>query len=512
MAPLTVPLWLVEQRTLARSLIPELDRGDEQSLAAQIASFYREAIQGGRMRAGDRLPAIRQVAEGLSVTRATVQEAYRQLGISELVEGVVGRGTTVLPGKLAAGATAADAELLSAYASAALRQSQQFVGAPPLPRGRTQVANFAELSPDAARFPVAELRRAMDFVLGSRGAELLGYAHSPAGLPELLLQLAQWDPMRPLPDDILITSGGQQALDLVLRTLCAPGDAVVLTNPSYHQMHGLLKAHGLRSIPVPMDHRGLDLVALRAAMAAPDVRLVYLMPTFHNPTGYSLDEQQRRAAMNVIVATNVPVLEDEYQILLRCRGEQPPSLRQLDPRGLTLAAFTFSKGLFPGLRMGWVTGAPKLLRPMSAVKRYMDLETSPLLQAALVEFVASGAMHIYLDELRAELRLRHATLQQHLRVRLPSGCTLTDPEGGYLCWLELPEAGLGDRLAELAAERGVRVVPGRMFDSQGKPSRGVRLSLSRANPDEIRAGAEVLAECCQLLLGAEVVSNARVFV
>lgn len=497
--------------TLARSLIPDLDRASEQPLAEQIARFYREAIEGGRLRAGDRLPPIREVAEGIGVTRATVQEAYRRLGEAAYVEGVVGRGTTVLPGKVVADSAGAST-LLSAYATAALRQSQQMAGAPSLPRGRGLVANFAELSPDAARFPVDELRRAMDRVLGSRGAELLGYANAPGGLPELRAQLAQWDPMRPSPDDVLITSGGQQALDLVLRTLCAPGDAVVLSNPSYHQMHGLLKAHGLRAVPVPIDERGLDLVALQAALQTPDVRLVYLMPTFHNPTGLSLDEAQRRAAMAVITATNVPVLEDEYQIFLRCRGTQPPSLRELDPRGLTLAAFTFSKGLFPGLRMGWVQGQPRLLRPMGAVKRFMDLETSPLLQAVLVEFVASGAMDTYLDDLRAELRVRHETLQTHLRERLPAGCTLTDPEGGFLCWLQLPEPGLGDRLAELAVERGVRVVPGRMFDSAGKPSRGVRLSLSRVSPAEICAGAEILAECCQLLLGAEANPSSRVFV
>jgi 2-aminoadipate transaminase len=497
---------------LSRHPLPDVDRSTGAPLTEQIARFYREAIEHGRLRTGDRLPPIRMVADSVGVTRATVQEAYRRLAEQGLVEGVVGRGTTVMP--LAGGSDGERSGTgpLSAYAAAALRQSQAMGGAPALPRGRALVANFAELSPDGALFPVAALRAAMDRVLASRGSELLGYAGAPSGMAELRAQLAHRDPLRPSPDDILITSGGQQALDLVLRTLCAPGDAVVVTNPSYHQMHGLLKAHGLRALPVPTDGRGLDLDALAAAVRQPDARLVYLLPTFHNPTGLTLDDRQRRAVVDVIAKTGVPILEDEYQLFLRCRGQQPASLRQLDPRGLTLAAFSFSKGLFPGLRMGWVQGPPRLLRPMVAVKRFMDLETSALLQAALVEFIANGEMDGYLDALRAELRRRHETMQRELRPALPPGCTLTAPDGGFLCWLELPEPGLGDRLADLAAERGVRVCPGRVFDAQGRPARGVRLSLSRAGVDEIAAGAEVLADCAHRLVAAPATTASRTFV
>jgi 2-aminoadipate transaminase len=241
------------------------------------------------------------------------------------------------------------------------------------------------------------------------------------------------------------------------------------------------------------------------------VRLLYLMPSFHNPTGRTLDRAQRTALMDVVARTRVPVLEDEYQETLRFRGEAPPSLRTLDPRGLTVTVRTFSKGLFPGLRMGWVHGGPDVLQPMSAVKRFMDLETSALLQAALVEFVQQGAMDRYLIKLRAELQTRHAALQQALWPALPPGCLLTAPDGGFVTWLELPQHGQGDQLADLAATRGVRVVPGRVFDAQGRPSRGVRLSLSRATTTQITAGAAVLADLANDLVRAKVEAPARHF-
>ena len=484
------------------ALLPEVDRDAPQGLAAQIAGFYTRAIADGRMRTGERLPPIRTVAEACDVTRATVLEAYRQLAAEGLVEGTVGRGTTVV-GAPVSEADAAKARLLSPYADAALRRSREMPGAPPLPAGRALVTNFAELTPDGQRFPVDAWRAAMDAVLQREGSKLLGYGQATNGLPELRALLAasahDIDPgLRA--DQVLVTAGAQQALDLVLRTFCKPGDTVVVMQPSYHQMHGLLRAHGLQVVQVPVTADGMALDQLAHAVRRRTVRLVYLMPTFHNPTGLTLDRAQRQALLDVFTDTAVPIVEDEYQTSLRFRGEPLPTLRSLDPRGLTVTVSTMSKGLFPALRIGWITGSEELLQPMAAVKRFMDLETSPLLQAALVEFVQARGLDHYLDALRIELRQRHATLQQCCDELLPAGCSITDPDGGFLAWLELPQAGQGDRLAELAVARGVRVVPGRVFDLHGQPSRGVRLSLSRADDKQIRAGIRVLAECAQSLM------------
>jgi 2-aminoadipate transaminase len=350
----------------------------------------------------------------------------------------------------------------------------------------------------------------MDAVLTRRGAELLGYGRAQHGLPELRELLAartrDIDPGLAA-DDLLVTAGAQQALDLVLRTFCAPGDTVVVTSPSYHQMHGLLRAHGLNFVQVPFTADGLDLEQLERALVRRQARLVYLTPTFHNPTGRTLDLAQRRALMDVVARTATPIVEDEYQSALRMRGEPLPTLRSLDPRGLTVTVSSVSKGLFPALRIGWIAGSGDVLRPMAAVKRFMDLETSALLQAALVEFIREGHLDRHLDALRGELRLRHAALQSACREHLPAGCAVTDPDGGFVAWLELPEPGHGDRLADLAADRGVRVVPGRVFDLHGLPSRGVRLSLTRADQRQIRDGIAVLAAQCRAVLGAPVAAR-----
>ncbi len=491
---------------MLRTPLPQLDPAAPAPLAAQIAAYYAGAIREGRMRAGDRLPPIRLAAQACEVGRATVQEAYRRLADDGLVEATVGRGTTVRAGASAsptAVAGAGGASLLSAYALAALRRTQEMPGAPPLPVGRELVANFAELAPDGERFPVDEWRAAMDAVLQRRGAEVLGYGHEPNGLRELRECIA--DRMRDVDatadaDDILVTAGAQQALDLVLRTLCAPGDTVLVTDPSYHQMHGLLRAHGLQVVPIPFGANGLDLDALRRQLQRHDVRLLYLMPTFHNPTGRTLDLAQRRALVELLAPTAVPIVEDEYQHSLRFRGEPLPTLRSLDTRRRTITVATFSKELFPALRIGWVQADAELREAMAAVKRFMDLETSPLLQAALTEFLRQGSLDRHLDDLRLELRRRHEALHEACRAHLPAGCRVTEPAGGFVAWLELADPGQGDRLAELAAARGVRVVPGRVFDLHGRPSHGVRLCLARAPVAAIEAGIAALGACVRDML------------
>ncbi|MAD32327.1 MAG: hypothetical protein CMJ88_01020 [Planctomycetes bacterium] len=485
-------------------ILPELDPRSTSTTSEQISRFYESAIDDGRVPIGDRLPPIRVVASRCQVTRATVQDAYRRLADRGLVEGTVGRGTVVLT-TTAGGDPASNgsARLVSPYAEAALRRTKAMAGAPTLASEQACVANFAELQPDDARFPIPEWRAAMDAVLEHHGRELLGYGHSAMGLDELRELLARRseasDPAL-RGDQLLVTAGAQQALDLILRTVCSIGDTVVVTEPSYHHMHGLLRAHGLQVVQVPFGPDGLDHAQLTSVLARPSVRLCYLMPTFHNPTGRTLDIAQRRDLIDAVSSTDVVLVEDEYQHSLRCRGEALPTLRSMDPRGRTLTVSTVSKELFPALRIGWIAGDHKLLEPMAAVKRFMDLETSPLLQAALVEFMKRGSFDRHLQHLRVELGRRHEALQLACAEHLPSECRVTDPEGGFVAWLEMPNEGQGDQLAELAVERGVRVVPGRAFDLDGSPSRGVRLSLTRATVEEIHAGVRVLGQCASELL------------
>ncbi len=475
--------------------LPSISRSSSEPLVEQIARHYQSAIQHGRLRPGDRLPTIRAVADQLQVTRNTVQEAYRRLSETGLVSASVGRGTEVTGGH---GVTS-DRGVFSPGARAALRQLETAPQAPAAREGTIVVANFAELLPDQHHFPVAEFRDSLERVFQRRGSDLLVYGQ-PAGDAELRKLLARRRECADDvcdPEEVLITSGAQQGIDLVLRTFTAPGDAVAVAVPTYHHLFGLFRAHGLELVPVATGPSGIDLHDVERVLARPGIRLLYLMPTFHNPTGWTMGLEQREELIEILSRTEVPVLEDEFQRELRFAGDPLPSLRALDPRALTVTVRTFSKGLFPGVRTGWVQASPKILGPMSALKRYTDLETSPLVQAALADFMTRGVLDTYLTELRAELARRHEAAQAALAEHMPAGSSWTDPEGGFALWIDVPPGIDTDRLADFAADRGVLVTPGRVFDPQAAPSSGLRLSLSQTSPEQVAHGIEILGACAR---------------
>jgi DNA-binding transcriptional MocR family regulator len=471
--------------------LPQLRRDTKEPMVQQILAHYRAAIRAGRLRPGDRLPPIRVVAAHAGVTRTTVQEGYRRLAEAGLVEGTVGRGTVVTGPE-----DQTPPSLFSQGADAAWRFLRQLQPAPPTVPVAETVASFADLFPDPSLFPVDAFRASMERMLRERGGELLVYGGHPMGDEELRRLVAGRTlpgERASAPDEILITSGAQQGLDLVLRAFTAPGDAVAVPVPSYHHLFGLLKSHGLDLVPIPSGTHGIDIAELERALAQPRVRLLYVIPTFHNPTGRTLDRAQRARLLEAIQRTRVPVLEDDSERELRFAGEALPPLRTADARGLTVTVQTLSKGLFPGVRLGWVQGAADVLGRIAALKRFCDLETSPLLQAALADFIAQGAMDRYLGELRSALRERHATAQRALAEFLPDGCVWSRPEGGFALWVETPVDG--ERLAASAASRGVLVTPGRIFDPLQRAGNGLRLSLSRVSPRQVRDGIRILGEC-----------------
>ncbi len=493
--------------------------------AATIAAHFRARIASGALRVGDRLPTIRAVAGEVGVARSTVQLAWRTLQDEGLVESTVGRGTVVrsvpgLQGTAAPGAgprgwgsngraasleavggratspsevdaPSAGTPLLSRAAEAALRTFRA-MHPPQPPRDRPVVADFAGLRPDPELFPVDAFRAAVDAVLAGGDGSTLTYGGESSGDRRLRELLAQRHGEDADADRVLVTSGAQQGIELVIRAFASPGDAVAVSVPTYHQLFGVLAAHGVDLLPIEAPDGVADPARVARVLERPEVRLFYAMPSFHNPTGATLDLAQRRALMDVVSRSDVPVLEDEYECELRFRGDELPSLASMDSRGLTVTVRSFSKALFPGVRIGWLEAAPEVLAPLRALKRFSDLESSPFLQAALAGFVESGAMDSYLDRLRGELARRHAAADAALRELFPAGTRWSRPEGGLSLWVVLPEGIDAERVAVRAAAEGVLVTPGRLFDPRPRPCTSMRLSLTRTDEATIARGLEVL--------------------
>jgi DNA-binding transcriptional MocR family regulator len=469
-----------------------LDRGagDGRPLYQQIAEGIRGELEAGRLGAGDRLPPIRELARRLAVNRDTVALAYEALAAAGVVEASVGRGTFVARnGERAEPAHAPPRPALSATTERLLALER----ARPRFGSANGAAPLHTLIPDPSLYPWDEFRRTLHRVLGEGGAELLLYGE-PRGHPamrEALASRLRDAGLATQADDLVLCHGASQGIALAVRLFAGPDDVVALEEPTYNNVLATIAGLGLRTAAVPMRKDGLDLAALERTLARPEVKVLYTIPTFHNPLGTTTSLAHRRALLEIAVRAGKPVIEDGYEMDLRFEGRPVPPLAALDAHGLVVHLSSFSKSLFPGVRIGAVAARGGLIDALLAQKRATDLSDAMPLQAALAEFVASGAYDRHLVKLRRALRSRCDALCESLARFLP-GAVWTRPEGGMQLWVEL-QGGIDttDLLAD-AVGAGVLFAPGSQFQHDGRSSSGLRLAFAMANEASIRSGVAAL--------------------
>jgi DNA-binding transcriptional MocR family regulator len=363
------------------------------------------------------------------------------------------------------------------------------------------VIDLAWGHPDPRLLPVAAMRRAAEAALDRYGDEALQYGH-PAGPGPLLAwlgaRMAEKEGRAPGPDELLVTGGISQGLDLLLSWISAPGDTVLVESPTYHLATRIMGDKGLTLVPVPTDEDGLQVDA--AAEAAAQLRqegraakALYLVPTFNNPTGVSLRAERRAALLKLAEAENLLIIEDDVYRELAYDEAAPPSLWSMDSGGRVARLGSFAKTLAPGLRLGWLTGPGELLRRMvegglldsgGGINHFTAL--------AVATLCAAGDYDAQVTALRAAYAERREALVTALREHLP-GCRVRRPGGGFFVWVELPEAGPEAKaLAARAEAAGVGFLPGDRFHLDGGGRHCLRLAFSLYGPSELAQGARRL--------------------
>ena len=355
---------------------------------------------------------------------------------------------------------------------------------------RPGVISFAGGLPAPELFDAAGLGEAFAAALADAG-RTLQYS-TTEGDPELRAAIASRLSARGLPtepDELLVTSGSQQALTLAATVLIEPGDAVLVEEPSYLAALQAFSLAGARVVPVACDEDGLDPDAVAAAAAAPPARQLYTIPTFHNPTGRTLPLERRRALASVAERHGLWLIEDDPYGELRFAGRAvAPLAAQPGAEDRTLALSTLSKVAAPGLRIGWVRAPHALRRALVVAKQAADLHSSTVDQAAAARWLAAVDLDAHLAVLRAEYGRRRDALLDGLAAALPPGSTHNRPEGGMFVWARLPDGWDAEPLLRRALARDVAFVPGYPFFA-GEPDRAaLRLSFTTHPPAEIAEG------------------------
>jgi 2-aminoadipate transaminase len=318
-----------------------------------------------------------------------------------------------------------------------------------------------------------------------------------------LLELREWiaghlagEGIRVEADGILVCNGAKQGIELACKLFLDPGDAIVVTRPTYQSALGVFRGWEPEFVEVGMDADGMLVDALAATLAdrarrgLPAPKLVYDVPEFHNPTGVTLSRARRVALLELAARHGMLVVEDDPYRRIRFTGEPVPPVQALDRDGGVIGLGTFAKLVAPGLRLGWVIAAPDIVGRMAAMKA--DGGTCPFTQRMLIEYCRAGRLEPDIRDRVRTYRAHRDVMAQAVREHLPR-VRFTLPQGGYYLWLHLPEGVDGDRLAVLAEAQGVQVLPASHFHATPGPRHHVRLAYSYASPSEIVDGVRRLA-------------------
>lgn len=484
------------------------DRAAGPPLYRQLADHLRELVEAGRLAPGQKLPASRQLAEAVGVSRNTVNLAYEALADADLVSAHVGQGTFVLAQKGWL-ARSADPErepglawegLLSARGRSLRRPSGLSRPAAPLP------FDFDAGRVDLASLPRTELRRALSRAAGEH-LDAIANRIDPAGWPPLREEIARSLVARGIrcePDDVLVVHGAQQGLDLAARLLVDPGDAVAVEEPGYFGARLAFGSHGAQLVPVPVDAGGLSTEVLARTLRARRVKLVYTTPAVQSPTGVALAPERRQELLELAAQYQVAVIEDDYDSELRLASTVTPALKREDEAGRVIYLGTFSKALFPALRVGYLVGARPLLRRAVLACAAAQLGGSLIEQAALAELLRSGVLERHVRRVRRLYRERLDAILVALSESFPSTARWSRPAGGNSIWVELPAGVDPDALARAAAEVGVGYGRGELFQLADSPPPCLLLSFACAEPGVIQEGIGRLGEVVKNALAQEV--------
>lgn len=365
---------------------------------------------------------------------------------------------------------------------------------------RPGMISFAGGNPDPAIFPVAEFAEASR-ILSERGREVLQYG-TTEGFEPLKTFLANW--MAPRmgrvtePDEMLITSGSQQGMDLLSAVLADPGDYAIVEDPTYPGAIHTMRNRGIRFIGIPTDARGMKVELIPDAIEAArkegkKVKFIYSIVNFQNPSGATLSSDRRRRLLEIAERYEIPIFEDDPYGHLRYEGTSEPTIFSMDTKGLVIYACSFSKILAPGARVAWMVGPKDVIRKMVMVKQGVDLCTSVVAQALVYEYCNLGHLDGFLPKILAHYSVKRKGMAEAFKRHLPSDAEFHIPEGGFFFWVRLPGIDT-TQLFYKAVERKVAFVIGSsFFANEDGGSDCFRACFSFASPEDLEEGSRRLA-------------------
>jgi DNA-binding transcriptional MocR family regulator len=471
-----------------------LDRDGAVSLTQQLVERFAAAIESGELAPEEKLPPTRELAAEIGVNHLTAARVYRRLAELGYVTASVGRGTFVRSLVPAASAEGGDDWQLYALPEREVTYPEQV-----LADGFTLAAEPGMLSlatgwPAPTMYPAEELAAITAKVFAEEGGEALSYlpAEGLYALREQLALRGREHGFAEDADEIVITSGAQQAISLAVRAVLEPGRTAVVESPTFAGLLHSLRATGARVLGVPVDEHGLDVDALERQLARHEVSLVALQTACQNPTGASLSEERRQRLAELAIERNLFVLEDRVYSDIRFEGEPVRSLRELIPAHV-IYVNSLSKIVGGGLRMGWVAARGAVRERIALMKLEADFHSPTLIQHIAARWLASGAYDRHVAGTLPFYRERRDALLAALERHLPGEYRVNAPRGGHHLWVTLTRPLDERALYAEAVRNGMTFTPGGAITVERRSQTSLRLSYSLLAPAELDEGVRRLA-------------------
>ncbi|MEE4198348.1 MAG: PLP-dependent aminotransferase family protein [Bacteroidales bacterium] len=473
----------------------KLERESNTSLFMQICLQIKYFIDNNILKANDKLPSTRKLASFLNVNRTTVYKAYEELWALGYIESKPGGYATVRKRFRQEN----NSQKESARKIDWTQKWGEYAGRIQSPekkktefRKKKELIDFTPLSPDPDYLPQETFRKIVNNILRSSEHSLLNYG-DPWGnesLREVIATQMQLHAITASTDNIIITNGAQNAIELIIKLITNKGASIIIENPTYSAILPLFKFYGLHIIPVPVNDEGIDLRELERKIKIHSPRFIYTMPNFQNPTGITTSQSHREKLLQIAERYEVPIIEDGFIEEMKYFGKNILPVKSMDKKGLVFYVGTFSKVLFPGLRIGWIVAEKQCIDQLAAIKQVSEISGNNFTQAALAQFCKSGFYEKQLKMIHKIYRKRMYTALKILRENLTNNkVRYSKPIGGYTIWFELINLQIQeDEFIGLLQQNGVAVTPGSLSYEKDAPDIYFRISIAHRNEDEIQQG------------------------
>ena len=485
-------------------VIVRIDKKSKMPMFKQVIEQLREKIDSQVLEPGYQLPSTRQLASKLGVNRATIYKAYQELWALGYIESRSGSYSYVRQKRDQITQRDITKETKidwSKKINPRVEEVYEMFGVLNYPFSQISEEfdgiDLGRLHPDTRIFPIDEYRKSLNKVMQQRGDRILDYGTSrgDVSLREYIAHRLRLHGVTTNKEEILITNGAQNAIDLLMKLFTKPGDRVFVESPTYGMVIPTLKFYGCEIVSIPMKKDGVDLSTIEKEFAKGLPVFFYTMPNFHNPTGITTDQTHREKLIALFEKFKVPIIEDAYEEEMKYFGKVPLPIKSMDINQIVIYIGSFSKILFPGIRLGWISANDEIITRLAMLKRFGDISSTLPAQAALADFCQKGHYEIHIKRIHKVYRRRMLLAMQQLDKHIKNkNISWIEPNGGYTIWFTFKNTKKSYyEIDRIFHKNKVRLALGKDFYPDNEPDQHFRIAIASLNDDEIVEGIKRLS-------------------